>query len=145
MAEPEQQQPADALRAMAEGADARPDEPEAPEPADEPVWPPAEVAGGGDVVPGEIPEARPVPKGAPRPGGGFHKLMVPLLLSVGGLLLVLSALTLVKLLLPGGSGRGPLETYGWWLVLAACPLAAVLVLTAWLLHRGGRRATGGGA
>lgn len=66
-------------------------------------------------------------------GRFFGKFMVPMLLAVAAVLLILSVMTLLKLL--SASGEGPLATYGWWLILASCPLAAVLVMTAWLLHR----------
>jgi hypothetical protein len=93
--------------------------------------------------------AKPAGQPGRRRAGGFHKLMVPLLLGVAGLLLVLSALTLAKLMFASarGSGaeRGPLQAHGWWLVLASCPLAAALVLTAWFLYRAARRRAGDGA
>ncbi|MFW6065908.1 MAG: hypothetical protein ACOC9S_03730 [Planctomycetota bacterium] len=88
------------------------------------------------------PVARPATGRAGKAGGAFHKLMVPLLLAVAALLLGLSAVTLIKLIQPDADA-GPLATYGWWLILASCPLAGVLVLTAWLLHRAGNNRTGG--
>ena len=71
----------------------------------------------------------------------FKKTMVPLLLVVGVLLLVLSAATAAMLLFPGGEGDpGALGRHGPALILASCPLAAILLAGAWMFHLEVRRA-----
>ena len=70
----------------------------------------------------------------------FKKTMIPLLLSVGGLLLVFSGVTVFTLLVGGGSQDGPaqvtmLSKYGPVVVMVSCPLAAMLMAGAWWFHR----------
>ena len=76
----------------------------------------------------------------------YKRTMLPLLLVVGLLLLVLSTATLVMLV----SAAEPdpyhmqsygtiLQKYGKWTVLIALPLAVLLLLGAWLFHRDLRR------
>lgn len=139
---------AEALRAMAEGLNEESADEDNPgeQQAEDDVA--AELTSvrqddDGQEEPSVPPVARPVPGRTGKAGGGaFHKFMAPLLLGVAAVLLALSTVTLIKLLKPDAAG-GPLATYGWWLILASCPLAGVLALTAWLLHRTANRRKGG--
>ena len=68
----------------------------------------------------------------------LKKTLIPLLLTVGVLLLVLSAAT-IAMLLSSSTSTEPLESsmlrkYGPTLILISCPLAAVLLGGAWLFY-----------
>ncbi len=153
--------PADALREMAEGLTDQTDDESPPDgqeheaaDAEQDLWPEQDDAedSGYELAPpyedDDIPEAVPASASVSRPSAGprrapsHHKLMVPMLLGVAALLLLLSGLTILRLLLDGGAAEGPLQTYGWWLVLVSCPVAAVLILAAWIMHRAGARRGG---
>ncbi|MGC9454171.1 MAG: hypothetical protein ACP5HU_04850, partial [Phycisphaerae bacterium] len=109
---------AEALRAMAEGLGDQPDDEKDSGQQQGEVEQAEDSPAVSEDFPLEddpaLPVARPATNTRPAKVGAHHKLMVPLLLAVAGVLLVLSAATLMKLLL--GTPGGPLATYGWWLI-----------------------------
>jgi hypothetical protein len=77
----------------------------------------------------------------------YKRMMIPLLITVGLILIGISALTLVLLL--GGPGDDPdsiaaegsgLAQYGKFFILAALPLGAILLMGAWLFYLDVKRA-----
>jgi len=68
----------------------------------------------------------------------FKKTMIPLLLTVGGLLFLFSLITLAMIAPRIGDdtmSSTRLVRYGGYLILAALPLGAILVLGAWMFHK----------
>ncbi len=71
-------------------------------------------------------------------GHAFKQTMIPLLLVVGGLLILLSIITM--LILAGdsadqdaiGAEGSPTRTYGKFFIIAALPIGAILVMGAWM-------------
>jgi len=73
-------------------------------------------------------------------GEAYKRMMIPVLIVVGGMLIALSVLTLLGLL---SDGQDPdsfaaegtyLRVYGKYLILAALPLGAILLMGAWLFY-----------
>ena len=71
-------------------------------------------------------------------GHAFKQTMIPLLLVVGGLLILLCVITGVMLFQEGfnpeyGAPSG-LQTYGKYFIVAALPIGAILIMGAWLFY-----------
>jgi hypothetical protein len=82
-------------------------------------------------------------------GHAFKQTMIPLLLVVGGVLILLSILTM--LILAGdsadenalGAEGTYMRTYGKFFIIAALPIGAILIMGAWMFFLDTRKSAGG--
>ena len=82
-------------------------------------------------------------------GHAFKKIMIPLMLAVGGVLLLMSIITAVMLLsdssdpyswAPEGTR---MRTYGKFFIIASLPIGAILIMGAWMFLKDTKKSGGG--
>jgi len=80
-------------------------------------------------------------------GQSFKQTMIPLLLVVGGLLILFSIVTFVMLVSDGYDSNpmamGGLQMYGKYFIVAALPIGAILIMGAWLFYLDTRKSAAG--